>query len=498
MSLNILLIHGENFSLLKKPCGVRIALGYIMALSISLLSCSAAPPKIAHPEIGIDIPEQWTNSPTSSQNKDGNWLKDFNDPQLEEIVSEAIEKNHDLKAAAARLDTITSTARIVGADLLPRVGLGFNGSRQRQNFVGLPIPGFEDDVLSTQYNLFGVSLDTTWELDVWGRIRAKTSAAYADFEAAQADFEAARLSLAGQTAKAWFAVTEAKQQAELAKKTLATYQVTANQIQNRFNSGLRPSLDLRLALSNVSTAEALYQERQEQYERMVRDLEVLVGRYPDGITVGADTLPNIPAATPTKLPAEVISRRPDLAAAERQLAAADARIIQARAALYPSISLTTSNGTISDQLRDLVDGDFYVWSIGGNLLQPIFEGGRLLAEVNRTEAVAREALAHYTGVALQAFSEVESAFVAEALLEKREEALENAAKQAIAAHKLAQDRYRAGLENFTTVLDAQQRELNAKSQRITVRRIRLDVRINLHLALGGDFVYQEIKDINSS
>ena len=454
-----------------------------------LLGCSGAPP-VSHPELALAIPEQWASASTASIDVEDSWIRSFNDLKLEAIVIEALEHNHDLKAAAARLSAAVSSARIVGADLLPRVSAGFNSSRQQQNFVGFPIPGFEGGVPNAKFNVFGVSLDTTWELDVWGRIRARTSAAYADMEAAQADLAAARLSLAGQTAKSWFAVAEAKQQAALARKTLDTYKITADQVRSRFESGLRPSLDLRLALSNVGIAEALFQERQEQYERAVRQLEILVGRYPDGIIAGADVLPDIPPATPAGVPADVIARRPDLAAAERQLAAADARIRQARAALYPRISLTTSNGTISDQLRDLLDGDFYVWSIAGNLLQPIFEGGRLLAEVDRTEAVAREALEHYTSVALQAFGEVESAFVAEALLAKREAALRIAAEQATAAHTLAQDRYRSGLENFTTVLDAQQRELNAESQRIAVRRLRLDVRINLHLALGGDFVYE--------
>lgn len=466
-----------------------------MSFLASLLGCSTAPP-VSHPDLGLAIPEQWASVSTALIEVEEGWVGSFNDAKLEAIVIEALEHNHDLKAAVARLDAAASSARIVGADLLPRVSAGFNGSRQRQNFVGLPIPGFEDDVLSTKFSLFGVSLDTTWELDVWGRIRAGTSAAYADLEAVQADFAAARLSLAGQTAKAWFALTEAKQQAALAQKTLDTYRVTADQVRSRFERGLRPSLDLRLALSHVGTADALYQERQEQYERAVRQLEILVGRYPDGMIAGADTLPDIPPATPAGVPADVISRRPDLAAAERQLAAADARITQARAALYPRISLTTSNGTISDQLRDLTDGDFYVWSIAGNLLQPIFEGGRLLAEVDRTEAVAREALENYTAVALQAFVEVESALVAEALLAKREDALRTAAEQAIAAHALAQDRYRSGLENFTTVLDAQQRQLNAESQRIAVRRLRLDVRVNLHLALGGDFVYGNYENEN--
>ncbi len=476
---------------------LRVVGACVVSIIASLLGCSSAP-LVSHPGLELTVPEQWTSAFTTAIEVEGGWVRSFNDPELEAIVMEAIEHNHDLKAAEARLSAAASSARIVGADLLPRVSAGFDGSRQRQNFVGLPIPGFEDNVLSTKYNMFGVSLDTTWELDVWGRVRAQTSAAYADMEVAQADFAAARLSLAGQTAKAWFSAAEAKQQTTLAQKSLENYQLTADQVRSRFDRGLRPSLDLRLALSNVGTAEALYQERQEQYERVVRQLEILLGRYPDGIIAGADRLPDIAPITPAGVPADVISRRPDLAAAERQLAAADARITQARAALYPRISLTTGTGTLGDQLNDLVDGDFLVWSFAGNLLQPVFEGGRLRAEVARTEAVAREALENYTSVALQAFGEVESALMAETLLAKREKALRMAADQAIAAHMLAQDRYRSGLETFATVLDAQQRELNAESQRIVVRRLRLDVRVNLHLALGGDIVYEHEEAATSS
>tara|TARA_B100000315_G_scaffold226109_1_gene232819 strand:+ start:36 stop:1493 length:1458 start_codon:yes stop_codon:yes gene_type:complete len=470
-------------------CGVSLIAFFV--------GCSAAPP-VSHPDLKVTVPEQWKSSSATAIAVEGGWVKSFNDPKLEAIVAEAIEHNHDLKAAGARLSAAASSARIVGADLLPRVSAGFDGLRQRQNFVGLPIPGFEDDVLSTKYNLFGVSLDTTWELDVWGRVRAQTFAAYADMEAAKADFAAARLSLAGQTAKSWFAVAEAKQQATLAQKALESYQLTAAHVRSRFERGLRPSLDLRLALSNVGTGEALYQERQEQYERAVRQLEILLGRYPDGIISGVERLPDIMPIMPAGVPADVVSRRPDLAAAERQLAAANTRITQARAALYPRINLTTGTGTITDQLNDLVDGEFLVWSIAGNLLQPVFEGGRLRAEVDRTEAVAREALEHYTSVALQAFGEVESALVAETLLAKREKALRMAADQAIAAHMLAQDRYRSGLETFASVLDAQQRELNAESQRIVVRRLRLDVRINLYLALGGDIAHEHEEEATSS
>jgi outer membrane protein TolC len=173
--------------------------------------------------------------------------------------------------------------------------------------------------------------------------------------------------------------------------------------------------------------------------------------------------------------------------AERRLAAADRRVAEARASLYPRLSLTGSAGTSSSELKDVLKEDFSVWSLIGNILQPIFQGGRLRAGVDLSKANMRQAWANYAGTLLRAFSEVEASLAAEEFLRKREESLTEAARQAEAAQGLADEQYREGLIDLTTLLEAQRRALTAQSQLLSVRRERLGVRIDLHLALGGGF-----------
>src|SRR5919106_544347 len=158
-----------------------------------------------------------------------------------------------------------AAACVSGADQWPTVGAGFNVNSRKQNFIGLPIPGAEDRVLSTRVTTYGVSLDTSWEADVWGRIRSGVAASLADAEATLLDVGAARLSLAAQAARTWFALVEARQQLRLAQETVASYRLTSDQVRERYERGLRPPIDLRLTLANLHSAEALAAQRQEQY-----------------------------------------------------------------------------------------------------------------------------------------------------------------------------------------------------------------------------------------
>jgi outer membrane protein TolC len=203
-------------------------------------------------------------------------------------------------------------------------------------------------------------------------------------------------------------------------------------------------------------------------------------------------MPEVPQSIPGGLPAELIARRPDLAAAERRLAAADQRLLVAKRSLYPRFSLTASGGTISTQLGDLVDGDFSVWSIVGNLFQPIFQGGRLRAGVDLADAGTEAAVESYISAALVAYTEVESALAADAFLVKEDERLWEATRQAAAARQLAEERYGAGLEEYITVLESQRRELTAEATALNVRRLRLTNRVDLYLALGGGYLRPDV------
>lgn len=449
--------------------------------------CVADPPTATDPPFGFDIPGDWSADAMQSEPTVDAWWTLFQDEQLDAIIDESLSNNYDIAAAAARIEIAAAEARIAGADLFPQVSGEVAASRQRTNFTGSTLPGLGSaDPVPVRTNSFGVSLDVSWELDVWGRIRSGASSAAADFQAAQADFAGARLSVAGQTAKAWLAVAEAGQQVELATATVNSFEATARQATNRVNAGVQPPSDMHLARSNLASARGLLQDRERTLDAARRQLESLLGRYPAG-RIDAVRLPGVPPPPPVGLPAEIIQRRPDLVAAERRLASALKRTDAAEAALYPRLSLTASGGTSTDEFRDLLSGDRLVWTIAGNLVQPIFEGGRLRARVQSAEGRTAEARAQFGQSVLDAFVEVESSLRADALLAARERALAEATDQARSAVEVSQNRYSQGIETFIVVLESQRRALDNESALISVRRLRLENRVNLHLALGGGF-----------
>jgi len=464
-------------------------------LLVVLAGCSVAAPPATTPETGVEVPDEWSaETGDLVGSPDPMWWNAFGDERLTALVQEALESNRDLLAAAARVRQAEATARIAGADLEPQVGVGLNGSRQKQNFVGFPIPGAEDRVLSTVYSRYGVSMDVSWEIDLWGRLGAQAREGMANFQASRADLAGARLSIAGQAAKAWFALGEARLQLELAERTVETFRRSTGQTRSRFERGIRPSLDVRLALAQLAAARASIDARRQQLDATQRQLEILVGRYPAAALAAPEDLLPVPERVPAGLPAALVSRRPDLAAAERRLVAADQRLKSARASLYPRLALTASGGTSSAALGDLVNGDFSVWSLVGNLTAPLFQGGRLRAGVDLAEAGVDVNLANYVSAVLGAYAEVETALAAERFLADRTASLDEAAEQSIAAERLANDRYRAGLSGYITVLEAQRRSIEAQGALITARRVQLDNRVDLYLALGGGFDADTITD----
>ena len=417
---------------------------------------------------------------------------------LASYVSEALEQNHDLQVAATRVDAAVAQARIAGAALLPSLNAPLDGARRRQNFIGFPIPAASNEVLSSMTSTYGASLSASWELDLWGRLRAGKSAAAADLQASLADMEAARLSLIAQTTRAFFAALESTGQVRLSESTVENLRLASEQIRERYTRGLRPSLDLRLALSNEATAAAVLQQRLRARDAALRQLELLLGRYPAATIPTGELLPSLPPAVPVGLPADLISRRPDLIAAERRLAAAGARVTEARRALYPRLSLTASGGRSSSELKDLLDGDFAVWNLVSNLTQPLFQGGRIRAGIDLAGATTEQAMIRFVQSALRAFGEVEAALAAEHYLARQELSLRSAAAEAGAGHTLASERYAQGLADMITLLEAQRRAFAADSQLLLVRRQRIDARIDLHLALGGDFGSMAVADREST
>ncbi|MEE8428484.1 MAG: TolC family protein, partial [Gammaproteobacteria bacterium] len=286
-------------------------------------------------------------------------------------------------------------------------------------------------------------------------------------------------------------------QMELAAQTARSFRNNLAIIEEGFRSGINGALEVRLARANVAGAEGRWEARKILLDETVRTLEVLLGRYPSFSLALANKLPVINRDVPPGLPSELLARRPDLKAAELRFGATDERVKQARKNLLPSIRLTVSGGTSTDEFREMLNGDFLVWNIASNLTTPIFQGGRLRAQVDVSLADQEGALADYAQIVLQAFQEVESALTAERLLVAQEIALQTAATESVEAEKLAMEQYRAGLVDIITLLETQRRSFDAQSALIETSNQRLQNRVGLYLALGGSFSEQTVTRLDN-
>ena len=461
--------------------------------ALNLLSCASSPPR-QELEMDVDMPNSWATE--VAMKKDSidvaiDWWTEFADTNLNNLVEEALQRNLNLSIAAANLEAAAAQAVIAGASLYPQADMSVNGARRKQNFIGMPFPGSEDKVLSSTSTTFGVSLNVSWEIDLWGRIRAEQSAAVSQFQASQADYIGTQISIAAQVCKAFFTVVTARKQLELSQATHDNWKLSTQQVNQRYLSGLSSSLQYRLSLSNLSLAEASLASNRAQLDIAKRQLELLLKRFPSASIETREDLPEVVSDVPSGIPADIISRRTDLVAAERRLASADMSLKSAERALYPRISLTGSGGTSTADLKNLINGDFGVWTLAGNLLQPIFQGGRLRANVDFKEAQTKMNVAEYERTVLNALAEVENALTNEYYLSERERALKKAAEHSLGARNLAELQYSRGVSDFLTMLESARSAFDTESRYINARRERLDARIDLYLALGGGFSIED-------
>lgn len=467
---------------------------------VALSSCMVKPPPDALAEAfaggdeDAEIPASWSASEAAAGGVDHRWVERFRDADLISAVEEALASNPDLQGARARLEIARENARLAGVPMNPTSNAFFDTNRQKRNFIGFPAfgpGGGEDGASSNTTDSFGLSLDVSWEIDLWGRMRAGASAAVGELQATDAELRGAHASLAARVAKSWFALAESRMQLALAEETEVRYRETEQVVRDRFETGGdekgATGAQLRLALSDISVAKASVAARKESIARVRRQLEALLGRYPKGEISGAAVLPDPPSFPPAGLPSELLTRRPDIQAAERRFAAQGQRIREAKLAVFPSFSLTGRMGTSTEDLSDILDSSFGVWTLAGGLVQPILTGGQLSAEKLKRQAEQRQALAALQGTVLTACSEVETSLAVDRLLAEREEALAEAMSQAGEAADESRADYRSGVGDILTVLAAQNRALRARSDHLATMRARLDNRVDLHLALGGDY-----------
>ena len=457
-----------------------------LALVASLAACSR-PVRVPTHQFQVPTPEYWRAAELEPTAPSAEWWSYFGHDHLDSAIRKALACNQNLRAAAARVDIAREQLRIAGAAKLPQLNLSANRLRQRQNFVGLPFPGLSDRVLSNTFSNAGLSFNVTWEADFWNRIGAEKLAAEATLRQRAADRQAAMLSLSGQAAKAWFAAVEARGQIGLSEALLENARITSERTMARYRYGTRSPVDVRLAEADVSRSLATVAQRRRLLAGLLRQLEMLACEYPDGEYPVPAEWPELAVRVPGGLPSELVRRRPDLLALEQALLASDARIVQARAQLRPSFSLTTGAGTSSNTLLDLVNPQLRVWDLALGLAKPLYDGGRLKANLRAAEARSREAAADYEGRVWTAYREVETALSAEGSLLAEENSLQAALDETRRAIGLAERRYGSGMADVFSVLALRRTALETESALLGLRRARIDNRIDLHLALGGSF-----------
>ena len=459
--------------------------------AIILVSCTASIPSSRIGEVQQDVPGRWSATPQARAGIDTNWVRRLGGARAESLVEEALSANPDMRVAAERVNRAVASAQSAGAALNPQIEAGLSSSRLKQNFVGFPFGVGEGGVPSSVSNSYGTTISVNWEPDIWGFNRAGVSAQIAQAQAEGQTYRAARASLAAQVLRAWLALAEANEKIDLVAESQQLLKTTYEIVRDRFESALSEeggsASQMRLVESQLDTTRAVLAQRNGERAQAIRQLELLMGRYPAGEILSADTLPSLPPTPPVGLPSELLLRRPDLLAAERNFASSGSLLKQAKLAFYPSIKLTTSGGTRSEGLRDLVDSNFGVWSLAGSLTQPIWRGGVIRSEEKRIKSEDRLALANLQRVVLRAFAEVEQALIADRFLAQREKAIASAVSSAKSASEAAYSDYAGGTGDALTLIKAQQNCIDLDSQLVTLHRLRLDNRVTLHLALGGDY-----------
>jgi NodT family efflux transporter outer membrane factor (OMF) lipoprotein len=444
-------------------------------LALALAGCALAPPPQraeldAQGLPNVKPPAAWAAAPAAAGAVADQWLAGFKDAQLDALVAEALAYNFDLRVAAARVEQAAAYVQAAGATLYPQLKLAAAGS------LGADSSGVQ-----------GVGLFANWELDLWGRIRAGREAASLQYASAALDAEYARQSIAALVAKSWFLATEARLQIALAQEMAGAAERQLSLAQDRLRVGVGAEADVALARASLASYREAVASLDQSYRQSLRALEALLGRYPSAAVQVPAQLAAMPGAVPVGMPSELLERRPDVVAAERRVAAAFYRTEEAKAAKLPRIALTGSVNSISSDVFVLQSRDNPVWSLGGNLLQPLFLGGQLQAQQDIRTAEQKQALAEYGRVGARAFGEVEAALAAEFSLVERAQWLTQAAADNARALELTETRYRVGAVDLRAV---QQQRIALASARTALLRVQSEQRVqrvNLYLALGGSF-----------
>jgi multidrug efflux system outer membrane protein len=456
----------------------------LLMLVVLLAGCSLAPTYERPP---TENPDAWrVNYKDAADTANTRWWELFDDPVLNQLIDTALKANKDVRIAAARVEEYAARVDIFRSGYFPQIGYSSEATRNR---VSREAYG-GNSIDARKYNNYTAAASLGWEIDVWGRIRNATEAARADLLAQEENRRAVILSLVSAVANSYVTLRQLDRQLEVSKETLATRAESLRLFELKRKGGVVSDLEVAQVRTEYEQAAAAIPPIERQIALTENALSILLGSNPHamprGKSIDALVLPPVPAGVPSTL----LERRPDIAAAEQALIAADARIGVARAQYFPTISLTGLFGYASDSLSDLLQNSANLWTLGGSALGPIFTGGRISGELRASEAVQRQALVGYLQTVQGAFRDVDDALVS---VQKAREELTAQGRQvaALAEYaRLALLRYNEGYTAYIDVLDAQRRLFDAELQYVGVQGDVYNSLVNTYKAMGGGWIVQ--------
>ena len=465
----------------------RVSVALIAAV---FLSGCAVGPRYTRPT--TSVPQKWSVEQargTSTREPSEQWWSSFHDAEFDSLVQRAVKANLDLKLATARVTEARAERGVAKSGLFPSIEATATATRNRQRVIAAPAAAHGSAVLAPiEFNNFQGGFDASWELDVFGGVRRGLQAATADVVAAGEARRAVLVTVLGEVGRSYAELRGFQLRLDIAQKNIRIQQDTVELTKARAAAGLATELDVARASAQLETTRSVVPTLASGIETSIHRLSVLLGQEPGALRaelLPSAPLPITPPEVPTGLPTELLERRPDIRQAEAQIAAATARVGEAKANYFPRFLLLGNAGRQASQLHDITLGMGNFFGVGPAISLPMFTGGRIRSQVRVQDARLQQAVIAYRSAVLSALEETENALVNYSQEQTRHERLESAVKSNEEAVRLSSDLYKAGLTDFLSVLDAQ-RELYANEDLLAQSRTTQTVKlIALYKALGG-------------
>jgi multidrug efflux system outer membrane protein len=474
----------------------RRSLGALGAAALLAASCTLGPDYVRPP---VAPPERWLQAPEEQASiADIAWWNLFQDEALRELIEIALAENRDLQIAVERIEEARARYGFSSSALWPQVDLRGTGGQLRTSEGSLthtPEAGTGENPI----DLYNVGLGLSWEIDLFGRIRRANEAELALLLATEEARRGVAMTLVAEVARAYVELRDFDSRLAISRRTLESRREYVGLSRDRFEGGVTSEVDWRQAEAELHRVEALVFQNEKLVAQKENELSLLLGRPPAAIPRGTTLEAQaIPPAIPAGLPSALLDRRPDIREAEQRLVSENARIGEAKALLFPTLSLTGSYGYASTDIETFLESASRSWNLLGNLLQPIFHAGANRRRVEVTESRQRQALYAYERTILQALREVEDSLVGlhKSGEERGAQALRVAAERKVV--ELSELRYRGGVAAYLEVLDAQRSLFDAELSETASRRAVLGAFIQLYKALGGGWTPEETDAAHAS